>query len=387
MYDGVLRSKPRFDPAPGKAMPMSFDEDAAESSRFRHLVRRAKFAEETALRIRAAEGFSIALLPHEELARLVSGWYEASASATVEGHYGPLVDFVGNWLRTALREGFGLTDVSEFLRICRQAAQEKEGWSEESLSTVDEAIHEAFGSLKLKLSWAIPDGFDYRTGKARSQEPAATQAAGPVAEEPETKENRRHPRNKLKIPIRVRATFAESAIEEITETDNVAPRGVYFRTLYIYEMGMTVQVTYPFRPGLGAVSREYPASVARIDFYSGDIFGVALEFSVELGPTEADLRSAPRFRAAPGTYVVYVEGSGQIEDLSLNGVFVADPSPLDIGTYIEMELRLGDYRLPAKGIVRRSMRGKGMGIEFVEMSAEDKRRLKIYLAQLAAPSA
>lgn len=99
-----------------------------------------------------------------------------------------------------------------------------------------------------------------------------------------------------------------------------------------------------------------------------------------------DKRTAPRVPTSPGNYVIYVEGSGSIRDLSLTGVFVVDEDPLSIGTAISFELRLPTCSIPVKGIVRRSVPGQGMGIQFVQLSPEGKILLKSYLDTLARKS-
>ena len=92
-----------------------------------------------------------------------------------------------------------------------------------------------------------------------------------------------------------------------------------------------------------------------------------------------DKRTSPRAQISPGNYVIYVEGSGSIRDLSLTGVFVVDEDPLPIGTTINFELRLHSCSIPVKGIVRRSIPGQGMGIQFVQLGPEGKILLKSYL--------
>jgi hypothetical protein len=95
--------------------------------------------------------------------------------------------------------------------------------------------------------------------------------------------------------------------------------------------------------------------------------------------TTDNKRSSPRVQTSPGNYVIYVEGSGSIRDLSLTGVFVVDSDPLPVGTTINFELRLHTCSLPVKGIVRRFIPEQGMGIQFVQLSPESKILLKSYL--------
>jgi hypothetical protein len=93
-----------------------------------------------------------------------------------------------------------------------------------------------------------------------------------------------------------------------------------------------------------------------------------------------DKRASPRFSARSGSHVIYIEGSGAIADLSLNGVFVLDPDPLPVGTHIHLELRLGSHGILVKAIVRRSVAEKGMVIQFTELSREGEGGSKYTLA-------
>jgi hypothetical protein len=102
--------------------------------------------------------------------------------------------------------------------------------------------------------------------------------------------------------------------------------------------------------------------------------------------SKSDKRTSPRVPTRPGNYVIYVEGSGSISDLSVTGVFVIDEDPLPVGTTINFELRLQSCSIPVKGVVRRSVPGKGMGIQFVQLGPEGKILLKSYLDTLARSS-
>ena len=95
---------------------------------------------------------------------------------------------------------------------------------------------------------------------------------------------------------------------------------------------------------------------------------------------EEDKRASPRYKAKAGSYVTYVEGSGAIRDLSLDGVFILDPEPLPVGATIKFSLRLGTEDVPLQGIVRRSVDEEGMGIQFTDISREAKRRLRMHFA-------
>jgi len=94
-------------------------------------------------------------------------------------------------------------------------------------------------------------------------------------------------------------------------------------------------------------------------------------------------RSSPRFRAKQGTHIIFVEGFATIKDLSVTGVFVIDPEPLEVGTKIKFALRLGTNDIQLQGVVIRCEPGKGMAIQFTDMTREAVRRIKIYISELA----
>lgn len=94
-----------------------------------------------------------------------------------------------------------------------------------------------------------------------------------------------------------------------------------------------------------------------------------------------DKRYASRLAASAGDYVVYVEGSGTIRDISIGGVFIHDRNPMPEGTVFGFTLRLGEEMLPLKGIVRRSIAKTGMGIQFQDLTTDSMNRLERILNQ------
>ena len=98
-----------------------------------------------------------------------------------------------------------------------------------------------------------------------------------------------------------------------------------------------------------------------------------------------DKRFSPRLNARATDYVVYVEGSGKVQDVSLTGVFIVDPQPLPVGTMFGFTLSLGDQQIPIRGVVSRSVPGAGMGVRFQEMSLETRHRLERVINGLSSP--
>jgi hypothetical protein len=93
-------------------------------------------------------------------------------------------------------------------------------------------------------------------------------------------------------------------------------------------------------------------------------------------------RASQRFKAKPGSAVSYVEGAAAIRDLSMDGLFLLDSEPLPVGTTITFSLVLGSETGSFQGIVRRSVIGEGMGIQFTEATRELKRRLLSHVANI-----
>ena len=97
---------------------------------------------------------------------------------------------------------------------------------------------------------------------------------------------------------------------------------------------------------------------------------------------DKDRRTSERFKAEPGSNAFYVEGAGAIRDLSMDGVFIVDSEPLEVGEEITFSLRMGNEIAAFRGIVRRSVPQEGMGIQFTDVSREMRRRLVSQIGRL-----
>jgi PilZ domain-containing protein len=97
---------------------------------------------------------------------------------------------------------------------------------------------------------------------------------------------------------------------------------------------------------------------------------------------EKDRRASQRFKSQPGSNVFYIEGAGAIRDLSMDGVFILDSEPLEVGTHITFSLRLGNETVAFQGIVRRTVPQEGMGIQFTAMPREARRHLLSRIASI-----
>jgi PilZ domain len=97
-------------------------------------------------------------------------------------------------------------------------------------------------------------------------------------------------------------------------------------------------------------------------------------------------RRHPRVKSSKGLFVAWETGSrravSRLETLSLGGVFIhtSEPPPVGSALNILIDMQNGDVR--ARAVVRRVAPGKGMGIEFISMTPEDRARLNKQLQQI-----
>ncbi|MGH9803866.1 MAG: PilZ domain-containing protein, partial [Candidatus Acidiferrales bacterium] len=188
-----------------------------------------------------------------------------------------LDDWLSSAIGVASEQGFGLDDLLVLLQTCRRVAIEEIGWQEDLLADLDVTINESLAYMRTQVSWEIPEGLDYLTGK-NAAEPATE-----LVSEEERGERRGHNRSQLSLPIRVRASTRGWKVEEFNKTANVARGGVYFTSRHTYQEDMQILVTYPYSDAPDALNRDYPAAVARLDKLENGRTGVALRFRVGLG--------------------------------------------------------------------------------------------------------
>jgi hypothetical protein len=81
-----------------------------------------------------------------------------------------------------------------------------------------------------------------------------------------------------------------------------------------------------------------------------------------------------------------VASRAETADLSLAGCYVEMSFTLPVGTKLDVMLWVEDERLPGKGIVVTHHPQFGNGIEFLEISAQDKDKLAHFLKKCAAAS-
>lgn len=99
-------------------------------------------------------------------------------------------------------------------------------------------------------------------------------------------------------------------------------------------------------------------------------------------------RKHPRVKAPKGMLVAWEAGTRRsvsyLESMALGGLFIRtkQPPPVRSAVRVLVELPSGDIR--ARAVVRRVAPAKGMGVEFISMSPEDRARLNHLLRPLLA---
>src|SRR5947209_12156612 len=102
-----------------------------------------------------------------------------------------------------------------------------------------------------------------------------------------------------------------------------------------------------------------------------------------------ELRRYPRVSSPKGLVVAWQSSTScavsYLETIGLGGLFVLTRKPVPIRSMVQilLDLPLGEVR--ARAVVRR-IAGRGMGIEFIAMSQEDRARLSKTLQPLLVPA-
>jgi hypothetical protein len=95
---------------------------------------------------------------------------------------------------------------------------------------------------------------------------------------------------------------------------------------------------------------------------------------------DLERRSQSRFQPRKPLLVDFPDQQARVRNLNLWGAYIEDPRPLPGGHVYKLRLWV-DQRNPvaAKAMVRRSDPGKGMAVEFVEMTDDDRERLQEFI--------
>ena len=108
-------------------------------------------------------------------------------------------------------------------------------------------------------------------------------------------------------------------------------------------------------------------------------------------PTATDAqdprRKYPRIDLPKGGIAVGWRGGGKfgtsnINSVSLGGVFIVTSDPAGAGSLLALIFDVPAGEVRARAVVKRSIPGKGMGVQFINMSPEDRGRLYLLLSRL-----
>jgi hypothetical protein len=242
----------------------------------RQKQRGTAFAAQATARIRAAEGCQFALLPENEITKLIAAWYESCAQAMLTGNYA----LVGEWIREqaglAAEHHFAFSDLAELLRQCRSAAIEIERWNEDIFSQVEEVIHEELQIIRRQDTWTSSPGLDDLVMAPKN---SATDAPGPELRGAGPKGERRLAcRVRVQLPVRARGLATGCLMDVLTLTQCVSHVGLYFLAKGNFFAGRMLRVTYPHWEGPGAINQEYEAQIVRVDPLPDGAQGIAIKF-------------------------------------------------------------------------------------------------------------
>ena len=94
---------------------------------------------------------------------------------------------------------------------------------------------------------------------------------------------------------------------------------------------------------------------------------------------DAELRRYPRVMPPRTLRVAWQSGTRRavscLESMGLGGVFVITRQPVPIRSMVKVLLDLPVGEVRARAVVRRVTPARGMGIEFIAMTQEDRARL------------
>ena len=249
----------------------------------RQKQRGVTFAAQAAAKVRIAEGCQFALLPENEIIKLIAAWYESCAQAMLTGNYALLGEWIREQAGLAAENDLEFADLVELLRLCRSAAMELERWDEDVFSQVGEVIGEELQIVRNKFTWtnsSEPDDLPEVAKKPESEMP------GPELREPGPAGERRLAcRVRLQLPVRARGMTTGTPMDVLTLTECVSHAGLYFLARGNFSAGRILKVTYPHWEGPGALNKEYTAQIVRVDSLPNGAQGVAIKFLESMAPS------------------------------------------------------------------------------------------------------
>ncbi len=266
---------------PGRVNPCTNGEVTEAQQRQRQ--RGVAFAAQAAAKVRAVEDCQFALLPENEIMKLIVAWYESCAQAMLTGNYALLGEWIREQAGLAAKNDFKFADLVELLRLCRCAAMEIERWDEDVFSQVDEVIGEELQIIRNKFTWTNSSGL---VDLPEASNNSASNAPSAELREPVPASERRLAcRVRLQLPVRARSMTTDSWMDVLTLTECVSLAGLYFLSRGNFSAGRILTVTYPHWEVPGALNKEYTAQIVRVDSLPNGAQGIAIKFLEGLAPT------------------------------------------------------------------------------------------------------
>ncbi len=109
-------------------------------------------------------------------------------------------------------------------------------------------------------------------------------------------------------------------------------------------------------------------------------------------PNEANRsdRRYTRIGTPKGVWVAWQDGTRQevsrVQDLNIGGMFIATLKPASLGAFVTLLLSVPEGEIRGKAVVRNVADSKGMGVEFIELSEKDGKRLQSLIGRLLGAS-
>lgn len=99
-----------------------------------------------------------------------------------------------------------------------------------------------------------------------------------------------------------------------------------------------------------------------------------------LAKVDHERRSHPRVSLDTEVWVgedgVFTRTNERLGDISVGGAFLESPDFYAIGAIISLRFRLGSDYVTATALVRNARPGRGIGVQFLDLSPENAERLQ-----------
>jgi PilZ domain len=176
------------------------------------------------------------------------------------------------------------------------------------------------------------------------------------------------------------------------------------RTIHTSPMGAILILSIPVNIGQklllinGTAQDPVEAQVIRTRTLDAQMFEIEIEFAAPQSDfwkpfrgsmnkkSRAERRRSPRVGLNQGMTISwegpYRRDISRISSLSLGGLFIDADDPAPSGQVLQVQFDIPSGPVLGKAVVRRSIRGKGMGVEFTELPASSRAGINDLLEKL-----